>query len=371
MRHRLFVIGWALASCHCHPCDVEALDYAPVDRADAGGWAVSTPEAEGLPADLVQELFCEAQREDTLYGLLVAKNGVLVAEQYFHEGSIDEAGNRQSVTKSYTSALVGLALREGCLDDVDQPMLDFFPELVDDIEDPRKHEITVRHLLEMRAGYPWEESDPALFDLLLTGDYDELVRDVPLMADPGTEHHYSNLTSHWLGMVVARACETDLRTFAEAQLFTPLGAEIGGWTQDVDGYYLGFTEIGVTARDMARFGQLYLDEGLHGGEPLIPADWVRDSLRRHSDDPGHPTPGPTFSDWGYGYQWWSATAGPHEVRFAWGHGGQFIFLVDALDLVVVVVGDPFYLETSTRQWRNERGHLNLVGRFLRALPTTR
>jgi CubicO group peptidase (beta-lactamase class C family) len=101
---------------------------------------------------LVARLFYNAGKLETIYSLLVIKNGYLIAEDYFNEGSIDQVSARQSTTKSVTSALVGIALEQGCLTSVDQKMMDFFPELADQITDPRKNDITIQHLLQMRAG---------------------------------------------------------------------------------------------------------------------------------------------------------------------------------------------------------------------------
>ncbi|MCA9495175.1 MAG: beta-lactamase family protein [Myxococcales bacterium] len=346
----------------CHPCDPSTLDLVPLD----GDWPVSTPAAEGLDPDRVDRLFCDAAREETLFGLLVARHGKLVAESYFHEGSIDQLSSRASVTKSYTSALVGQAIDEGCLSGTDAKMMDFFPELDGDITDPRKRQITVGDLLEMRSGYPWEETDPAWWDAVLSGDYVRHIVDFPLTEDPGTVHQYSNLSAHWLGVIVARACGTDLALFADEHLFQPTDTEIGEWLQDADGYTMGAFNLSVTARDMARFGQLYLDDGAWDGQQVLSSSWVDRSLAVRSEPTGALTPGPVLKDWGYGYLWWSARAGDHRVDFAWGHGGNFVFLVRDLDLSVVVTADPF-LDDHFDAWPHEKAHLNLVARFLRDL----
>ncbi len=115
--------------------DLEAVDYTPLSRDD---WKVSTPEEQGLDPMLVAELYYNAAKLETIYSLLVVKNGYLIAEDYFNEGSIDQKDRLQSVTKSYTSALVGIALEQGYLSSLDQKMLDFFPELAGQITDPRK-----------------------------------------------------------------------------------------------------------------------------------------------------------------------------------------------------------------------------------------
>jgi CubicO group peptidase (beta-lactamase class C family) len=347
-----------LAAAACHPCDRSLLDYAPLD----GDWPVSTPEEVGLERDLLDGLYCDAQREDTLYGLLVAKDGQLVAEDYYGDGGIDERSTRQSVTKSFNSALVGLAVEQGCLS-IDDKMFDYFPEYVGEVGS-EKRSITIEDMLQMRSGYPWEETDPALWDGVLSGDYEPLVVDFPLTEDPGTVHQYSNLTAHWLGVIVARACDVDLYEFAESELFAPLGAELGGWLQDADGYWMGAFWMQITARDMARFGQMYLDDGRVGGDQVLPASWVRDSLKSYSEPTGALTPGPELRDWGYGYQWWSGRAKDNEVDFAWGHGGNFIFLVEDLDLMVVITADPFLFQHDNESWKHEKSLLNMGADFL-------
>jgi len=350
--------------------DLEAVVYTPLSGDD---WKVSTPAEQGLDPSLVAELYLDAGELETLYALLVIKNGYLIAEGYFNEGAVERKNLLQSATKSYTSALVGLALDLGCLTSVDQKMMDFFPEFADQVTDPRKEEITIRHLLEMRAGYPWEESDPALWEALLSGDYLRRTVDLSLVNDPGAEFNYSNLSSHFLGVIVARACDTDLRSFALEHLLSPIGAQVGDWNRDRDGYYIGGAEIHTTARDAAKFGLLYLDGGEYEGNQVISAAWVRESLQSYSDDvwvthAKLSRKGRYFRDLGYGYQWWSATVGDHHVDYAAGHGGQYIALLDDLDMVIVVASDPFYLVHDSQSWKHELANLNLVGKFITFLP---
>ncbi len=350
--------------------ELEAVDYTPLP---GEGWKVSTPAEEGLDPKLVAELYLDATGLKTLDGLLVIKNGHLIAEAYFNEGAVDRKALLQSATKSYTSALVGIALDQGCLSSVDQKMMEFFPELAGETADPRKQQITIRHMLQMRAGYPWEETDPALWEALLSGNYLPLIVEFPLIDDPGTEFHYSNLTSHWLGVIVARACDSDLKSFAQEHLFSPLDAEVGEWIQDRDGYYIGLGELHFTARDAAKLGLLYLNDGEYEGRRVVSADWVRESLQPYSENITDSAivsgeVGRYFRDVGYGYQWWSASAGEHHFDYAWGHGGQLIVLLDELDMVVVVISDPFYLQHDEESWRHERANINLVGKFIASLP---
>jgi CubicO group peptidase (beta-lactamase class C family) len=351
--------------------DLLAVDYTPLVRED---WEVSTPGEQGLDPMLVAELYYNAAELETLYSLLVVKNGYLIAEDYFNEGSVDQKDRLQSVTKSYTSALVGIALEQGYLSSLDQKMLDFFPEVAGQITDPRKEQITIRELLKMRTGYPSEETDPDLWDGLLSGHYPPLIEEFPLIADPGSEFHYSNLSSDWLGIIVDRATGMNLKAYAEENLFQPLGVEAGEWGTDAEGHNNGAADLHMTPRDAARFGLLYLNDGKYEEDQVVPADWVHDSLQRYSEDinvtGGFPANwGLSFRDIGYGYQWWSARVGDHHFDYAMGHGGQMIVLLSDFDMVIVTTSYPFYLQHDAESWKHELAIMNLVGDFIKSLPS--
>jgi CubicO group peptidase (beta-lactamase class C family) len=370
-QHRFLLISSAililsmLAGCGPSAANLEAVDFTPLVRDD---WGVSTPEEQELDPMLVAEMYYDAAELETIYSLLVIKNGYLIAEDYFNEGAVDQQDRLQSATKSYASALVGIALDEGCLSSVDQKMLDFFPEVAR-ISDPRKEQITIRNMLEMRAGYPNEETHPDLWSGLLSGHYPPLIEEFPLVSDPGTKFHYSNLTSNWLGIIVDRACGMNLKAYAEEYLFSPLDVEAGEWGQDAEGHNNGCGDLHLTARDAAKFGLLYLNDGVYEGNQIVSADWVRDSLQTYSVNEAFVKKVGRFRDIGYGYQWWSADAGEHHVNFAWGHGGQLIVLVDDLDMVIVTTAYPFWLEHNDQSWKHEKAIMTMVSEFIGSLPT--
>jgi CubicO group peptidase (beta-lactamase class C family) len=355
-----------LVGCGPSAEDLTAVDYTPLP---GGDWDVSTPAEQGLDPRLVAELYYNASEHETIYSLLVIVNGTLIAEDYFNQGAVDHKDRLQSATKSFTSALVGIALEQGCLSSVDQKMLDSFPEIAAQVTDPRKEQITIRNMLEMRAGYPREETDPALWDGLLSGHYPPLIEKFPLVSDPGTRFHYSNLTSNWLGIMVDRACGMNLKAYAEEHLFSPLDVQAGEWGRDAEGHNNGCGDLHLTARDAAKFGLLYLDDGVYRGQQIVPADWVHDSLQTYSVNEAFVKKVGRFRDIGYGYQWWSARAGKHHVNFAWGHGGQLIVLVDELDMVVVTTSYPFWLEHNDQSWKHEKAIITMVSEFVNSLPS--
>ena len=351
----------------CSPSaeELEAVDYTPQS---ADEWQISTPEEQALDPMLVAELYHNAAEMENIYSLLVFKNGYLVAEDYFNSGTPAQQVNIHSVTKSINSALVGLALDEGCLTSLDQKMMEFFPEFDNRIRDPRKRDITIRQMLQMRAGYPWEEATAEGTDLLFSGFHTVDLVNVPLARDPGSDAAYSNLTAHLLGLIVARACETDLKSFAEEHLFAPLGIEVGFWQVDWDGNYLGYSDIELSAHDLAKFGLMYLNEGEYNGKQIVPAEWVHDSLQIYSEEVWTVRVGRNWDDNAYGYQWWSIRAGNYRYSLAWGHGGQQIVLLDDLDTVIVVTVDPLHLQHGDEPWKLEKASLNLVADFIASLP---
>jgi CubicO group peptidase (beta-lactamase class C family) len=357
-------------------CQTEAFDAALYSPKSGPDWKTSTPEAQGLDQRLVNNLYRDASKLETLYGVLIVKNGYLVAEEYFHEGSIDQLSGRMSATKSVTSALTGIALQKGCLSSLDEKMMTFFPEFAGQIQDPRKSQITIRQLLQMRSGYPWEEREPPYLEKILMSEnwhFLPHIIDVPLTNDPGAEFKYSNLGSHILGVATARACKTDLRTFARKNLFSPIGVEIGNWTTDADNNYWGYWELYLRARDMAKFGLLYLNNGQLNGQQVVPAAWVRDSLQPYSKDINFTgwissKLGHHMRDLGYGYQWWSASSGKHKFDFAWGHGGQLIVLLHDLNMVIVTTADPLYHFPGEAGWKHEGAIIDVVGKFIASLP---
>ena len=353
-----------IAGCGSNRVNLDTVDYTPLS---GGVWEISTPEDQGLEPDLIAKLYHDAASLETIYSLLVFKNGYLIAEDYFHIGSPDLQVNIHSVTKSINSALMGIALELGYIASLDQPMMDFFPELAERITDPRKFRITIRQMLQMSAGYPWEEASAEGTRLLFTGFRPSNLVDVPLAYDPGRGTAYSNLTAHLLGIIIARATNTDLLTFAQEHLFSPLGIVPGFWQKDWEGNYLGYSDIHLSSTDLAKFGSLYSHDGMFQGKQILPAHWVDESLQMYAKKTWTIRVGRSWSDNAYGYQWWSIRAGDHRYNLAWGHGGQQIAIVKDLDVMIVLLADPLHLQHGDAPWRIEKANLNLVADFIRSL----
>jgi CubicO group peptidase (beta-lactamase class C family) len=247
-----------------------------------------------------------------------------VAAQYFRDLAPGEAVNMKSASKSVLSLLVGIALEEGHLDSLRQPIGPFFPEILEGA--PRKQQITLRDLLTMRAGL--ESTSFGNYGAWVTSD--NWVRDAlerPLIRPPGQgEMIYSTGTSHLVAVILAKAVGRPLRAYAQAKLFDPLGVTIRSWQQDPQGYYFGGNNMALTPTALLRVGRLIAQEGRFQGRQVIPADWIERATRTYVTK--------TYRDFKYGYFWWIENFAARRVVFAWGYGGQFVFIVPEIDLVI-------------------------------------
>ncbi len=358
----LFIIFFSVQS--CKKVDSRS-GYEPVVRND--GWLISTASEQGVDTEKLNDVYEAAESISNIYSLLVVKNGYLIAEKYFNGKGIDNATPTASVTKSYISALTGIALREQVLTSLDQKMMEFFPEFDWEELDPRKSQITLRHILQMRSGYPWEEFDSYLNSLFSSSNWIPLIKEFPLISDPGTRFGYSNLTAHMMGIILARAANSSLLTFGRTYLFDPLGVEVVSWPIDAQGYYYGSGDIAFTPRDMAKFGLLYLDGGMYNGNQIIPSDWIIESFNSYSTTTYSSDILSYIRQLEYGYLWWSGTSGTHRFHFAWGHGGQLIFILNDLNMVIVTSAEYLGGQFGQEAWRKESAVMELVGKFISSL----
>jgi CubicO group peptidase (beta-lactamase class C family) len=304
-------------------------DLPETEDTPAYPWTVVTPESQGVDPDLLSQAFQEGGNLDYLRSLLVARNGFLVGERYYRGTDMGDPRQLRSATKSITSILVGIARRQGRLLDLEQPILDFFPEYGPVQLDARMAQVTIRHLLMMTSGIAsdWEDALPgAQYNLV-----DAILR-LPLSSSPGAEFRYSSLGSHLLSVVLQRAIGIPLKTFAWNNFCQPLGISIPEWATDRQGNPFGGSGMSLLPRDMARIGQLYLEGGMVDEVRIVDESWVAASLEVQVG--GDWNQGPMGSV-GYGYQWWSGYLAGEPVDYAFGYSGQFILLFPRLELVVV------------------------------------
>ena len=323
------------------PLAAAAAEAPPLPAED---WPRSTAEARGLDpaklARLVQEID-NGERFPDLHGLLIVRHGYLVVEEYFDGWSAGRLHTQQSVSKSFTSALVGIAIEQGAMRGVEEKVLDFFPD-VDGIAnlDDRKRRLTVEDLLTMRSGTDYHErgsdSPHSRLNRLARG-WDRFYLDRPMVSDPGSRFQYDSGGVILLSSLLQRRTGLHADRFAERHLFAPLEITGSSWFRNRDGHPHTGGGLSLRPRDMAKLGLLYLRKGRWGDRQVVPASWVERSTRRHVDLDREP------HNTGYGYLWWIYEPDPggssgEEVYAAAGFQGQYIFVVPEHDLVVVVTG---------------------------------
>ena len=300
----------------------EAGDFWPTQ-----GWRVSTPQEQGMDGAKLDDALEAADRKKLgLHGLVVIRHGYIVQEKYFAGYTVGAVHDLFSCTKSFTSALMGIAIDKGYVAGISRPVLDFFPEHPFGAADSRKRALTVQNLLTMSSGLGWVEGDETYARLytLPGGDWIRFVLDLPMVADPGRRFAYSSGNSHVLAAIIQKSSGKNLYDFARESLFEPLGITDPRWEKDPKGLPIGGWGLRLSPRDMAKLGYLYLHKGLWEGKQVVPAAWVGEStLPQIRADGG----------WSYGYQWWVDPDVPFFA--ALGRYGQCIFVVPRLDLVVV------------------------------------
>jgi CubicO group peptidase (beta-lactamase class C family) len=291
-------------------------------------WRVSTPEEQGIDSERLDAMVEHIEQDNIrIDGVLVVRHGYLVLEEYIGTYGQEQRHNVYSCTKSIVSALVGIAIDKGYIDDVGRRILDFFPERSIANLDGEKEGMTLKHLLTMTSGMDardsWRYNWRGLNQMRRSDDWVQYVLDLPMREAPGIRFEYSNCASFLLTAIIQETAGLTSLEFAEKHLFGPLGISSIWWQASPQGINLGYSEIHMTPRDMAKIGYLYLNQGSWNNEQVVPATWVEISTTDHS-----PTVGVE-----YGYQWWvNSQLGYYN---AMGYGGQKIYVVPRLDMVVV------------------------------------
>ena len=298
----------------------------PADEPANNDWAFDTPDSQGVDGALLDDLH-RAIADMEFRSVVIARNGVIISE-YYKDG-YDEATvfNLASCTKSFSGALIGIALREGILSGIDQRLPEFFPEIA---HEAGKNEVTVEHFLTHTSGISWSEwAGGTMFRQFTSSEnWVNFVLEQPMAAQPGTVFNYTTGGSHMLAAILQKASGQTAFDLGRQYLFAPLGMDSVGWRADPQGITDGGNGISMTARDAAKFGQLYLNGGLWHDEQIIPAQWVAEStITQAGGSPGTGT---------YGYSWWLKSFSGYDAYYAMGHGGQYIFVVPELALVTVV-----------------------------------
>ncbi|MGE7887187.1 serine hydrolase domain-containing protein [Bacillus cereus] len=272
-------------------------------------------------------------------GMLVVQKGNVIFEKYYNGHGPDDAFHVASVTKTIISALIGICIDKGYIKSVDQKVIEFFPTYT-----VNSSEITVRHLLTMTAPYPFIDWQEPLEELCTQEDWVQYT--LNRMGNGGEieSFKYSSAGAHVLSAIITSVTGKNAREFANEYLFQPLdmreipkynmkafgfndlfGKDVKGWVHDSNGISTGGWGLTLTVKDMAKFGQLYLNEGIHNGKQILSKSWIKESTEMNPNQ--------------YGYLWWLREEGGIFSYCAMGDGGNVICCVPEKELVVAIASE--------------------------------
>ena len=296
----------------------------------AGSRPAGANDAPALDAFHRARILERAASLPRLRSLLISVGGELIDEHYFNGASARRAANLKSASKTIVAILVGIAIDRGYLEGVDQPIVDFFRDELADA-DPVKRSITVGDLLSMRSGLE-TTSNRNYGRWVQSRHWVRHALSRPLVDRPGGRMIYSTGSTHLLSAILTRATGMSTLEFGRRTLARPLGITLPAWTRDPQGVYMGGNEMALTPRAMLAVGNLFRRGGASDGRQVISREWIRESTI--------PRTRSRFSRRQYGYGWWMRTLAGHPTYYAWGYGGQFIFVVPDLDAVIVATSSP-------------------------------
>ncbi|WP_419668545.1 beta-lactamase family protein [Streptomyces phaeochromogenes] len=295
---------------------------------DGGDWSSTAPETQGMDSTKLRTGLTKLGNNPSLLSALVIRHDRLVAERYYDGGGAQRSNNVHSVSKSVLQALVHIAVEKGDFRSLDDPVADYLPEYFSDAS-PDKKTITIRHMLTMRSGLDWTE-DSTESRVEKTSNWVRSILGRELVSAPGTTYNYSSGNTHVVSAVLQKATGMSTCQFAHQYLFGPMGITAEHWGRDPQGVFSGGYNVYLTPREMAKFGLLYLHDGKWGGRQLVPRAAVRAAQARTAE---------VDDVFAYSEGWWTQTISERSTYFAWGFGGQFVYVIPSADVVLVTSED--------------------------------
>jgi CubicO group peptidase (beta-lactamase class C family) len=322
------------------------------------GWETASLNEVDIDSGKIEEMMLDvlSGNDKNIHSILLIKNGKLVFEEYFYGYNRDKLHFLASVSKSITSLLIGIAIDLKLTADVETNVYEFFPEYTGTKWIDQKYPITLQHLLTMTAGLDWEamkysRRDPrhTTYQMYDSGDPIKFVLERNLIEVPGDKFYYNSGLTILLGEIIKNTSGLYIDEFSGQYLFTPLGISNYHWDKFSDGRIQTDGGLHLRPRDMAKIGYMMLKDGKWKGQRVVSKEWVEESTKRYMDS----------LEIGYAYQWWIGETTVNkqtiEVLFASGHGGQKIFIIPKLDLVVAFTSEVF----------NSKGHSGPEGFLLK------
>ena len=316
-------------------------------------WRTSTPEEQRIDSAMILAMLQEIQQKALhVHSFMVIRHGYLVTEVYFPPYSQEIKHPLYSITKSVTSAMTGVAIQEGHIESGQQHVLDFFPEIAQKTKDEHLKELTIEHLLTMSTGFntntlpdlsrPDANCDAIQYILTHStilcepdANFDAaeyILTHSNIQHKPGETFFYDSGMPHVLSAILQETSGLTLEDFTKKKLFDPLGIKDFRWQSDPQGITMGHSGLSLRPRDMAKLGYLYLHNGQWNGKQIVPAEWIQESTTEHMETKGLMN---AAEDDGYGYYWWVDSFGGYSAH---GLGGQYVFVLPRLDMIVIFTG---------------------------------
>jgi len=291
-------------------------------------WTTITPELVGMNSDVLDDMIQDVENNDyNIDSIIVIRNGFIVTEwyeDYFNKSSLCVV---YSVSKSFTTALIGIAIDKGYIEGINELVLDFFPEKNISNLDAYKESMTIEHVLTMTTGLDWDEGQDTFNEWYASEDHVKFVLDKPMIHAPGLVWNYNTGAAHLLTAILERTTNMSTLDFADKYLFGPLSIKDAFYWVDPQGVAYGGNGLMIKPRDMAKLGFLFHKKGIWEGKQIISSNWVSSSTTAKVT---------LTSNIGYGYQWWIYPN--HEHYQALGAGGSSISVYYKKELIVVFTG---------------------------------
>jgi CubicO group peptidase (beta-lactamase class C family) len=313
-------------------------------------WPKAEPNVSSINERAITALFrdLKADQHKDIKGVVILRHKKLVAEHYFNGDNVDTLHDIRSATKSITAALMGIAIERHYIGSVNDSIAGYLPGLPHD----GKERITILDLLNMRSGLDADDEDPSTPgyepNLDESTDWIKAVYAVPMKFPPGEKYVYCSVDAFLAGVIIENATKQNLDTFAKQVLFDPLGVTAFKWRHVPIDRVTGQGNLSITTRDEARIGELYLDSGNFDGHQIIDDAWVKKSVTNQIKI----STGDQYADY-YGYMWYSKEeqVGDHTVlvNFASGNGGNKIYVIPSLDMVVAITSSAYNQKYGQRR----------------------
>ncbi|WP_115460883.1 serine hydrolase domain-containing protein [Winogradskyella aurantiaca] len=316
--------------------------YFDAPKAENDGWEIADVRSMDLDTTRLYHFFSQAKAgPNKLHSALLVKEGTLVIEEYFNGQQASEPHDMRSVSKSIRSLLLGIAIDKGYIDSIDDPISDYLgPLQARKNLDPRKKEITIRHLITMSTGWDcndWDQSSKGQEDRVYKkSNWLQYTLDLPMINDPGTVSNYCSMGVILMSEIISQASGMSIDTFAQKYLFNPLGINNVQWGHTNDKPVIDSGKrLYMTSRDLAKIGLLVLQNGQWDGQQIVSREWIEASTSSKTK----------ITNMNYGFLWWQIPFKHGDALYssvvATGNGGQYIMIIPKLELVAVFTGNAY------------------------------